>query len=152
MEPAVLAALHARCFVSPPPWSAAAFAGLLADAQVALLAEPGGRGFALARVVADEAELLTLAVLPEARRQGVGRALLARFEQLAAARGAARGFLEVAEDNAAACALYAAAGWSPVGRRPGYYRVPGRAPVAALVLERRFAAAAGSGAATLPGA
>ena len=105
MSPEDLAALHARCFdESPPPWSAAAFAGALA-APGAFLLTAGG-AFLLGRVVADEAELLTLAVAPENRRQGTARALLGRFEAGARARGAAGAFLEVAASNAAARALY----------------------------------------------
>jgi len=134
MTPAALAALHARCFDLPPPWSAASFAGLLADPAVGLLADPGGRGFALLRVAADEAELLTLAVDPAARRQGVARALLAGFDRSAAAAGARRAFLEVAETNAAGRALYAGCGWHQQGRRPRYYTRPGQPPVAAIVL------------------
>ena len=70
---------------------------------------------------ADEAELLTLAVEPSARRQGLGRALVDEFDAVARLRGAARGFLEVASDNAAAQALYAGAGWERTGRRRDYY-------------------------------
>ncbi|MFN3938429.1 MAG: ribosomal-protein-alanine acetyltransferase, partial [Gemmobacter sp.] len=58
---------HARCFTSPPPWSEAAFAAALADPNGFLCGE--GAGFALGRVTLDEAELLTLAVAPEARRR-----------------------------------------------------------------------------------
>lgn len=82
---------------------------------------PDGAGLALARVAADEAEILTLAVLPEARRRGVGGALLASVAAGAAARGARALFLEVAVGNAPARALYAAAGFVAVGRRRGYY-------------------------------
>uniref|UniRef100_UPI001F012A0B GNAT family N-acetyltransferase n=1 Tax=Falsiroseomonas oryziterrae TaxID=2911368 RepID=UPI001F012A0B len=98
-----------------------------ADAIRLMLEMPGAfglvarDGFVLARVAADEAEILTLAVLPEARRQGVGGALLAGAMAAAAARGAAAMFLEVSEGNAAARALYAAAGFSGVGRRRRYY-------------------------------
>ncbi len=132
--PSELAALHRACFILPPPWSEAAFAGLLAAPGAMLLAAPGG--FLLGRVVADEAEILTLAVAPAARRRGIGAALVARFLAAAAARGAGRAFLEVAADNAAAQALYAGAGFAPAGRRPGYYRGAGGAAVDALVLAR----------------
>jgi ribosomal-protein-alanine N-acetyltransferase len=130
--PEDLAALHARCFSAPPPWGAEAFRELLRSDGVYLCAL--GPGFALGRVVLDEAELLTLAVAPEARRVGHGRSLLAAFEAGAIRRGATAAFLEVAAGNAAACALYAGAGYRQVGRRRGYYGAGGDA----LVLSRRL--------------
>ena len=135
MEPRVLARVHARCFVNPAPWDAAAFAALLAGPGVRLLADAEGRGFLLARVVADEAEVLTLAVDPAARRAGVARALLGRFDAL----GAAQGFLEVSAENGAALALYQACGWAEAGRRKGYYRAPGQPIADALILCKSFA-------------
>ncbi len=93
---------------------------------------PDSAGFLLGRILAGEAEVLTLAVHPDARRRGIGRDLLARFLARAAAGGAARAFLEVAEDNPGALALYAAAGFAAVGRRRGY-AAPG---VDALVMAR----------------
>ena len=94
-------------------------------------------GFILCRVAADEAEVLTLAVLPEARRRGVGGALLTSALALALAWGVRTFFLEVAEDNPAALALYQGAGFGPIGRRPGYYR-RASGSVAAIVLSRRL--------------
>ncbi|MDP9097265.1 MAG: GNAT family N-acetyltransferase [Pseudomonadota bacterium] len=78
-------------------------------------------GFILARSVADEAEILTLAVDPAAQRGGIGRALLTHAVDAAASRGAGAMFLEVAETNEAARALYAACGFREVGRRQRYY-------------------------------
>ncbi len=78
-------------------------------------------GFVLARAVADEAEILTLAVDPLLQRQGAGRLLLRAAMHGARQRGAAAMFLEVAPSNAAALALYGAAGFAQVGRRPRYY-------------------------------
>ena len=125
---------HARCFTTPRPWTAAEFAALLAEPPVfATLAETG---FALGRVVADEAELLTIAVAPEARRQGEGRALLDGFLRTARARGAETAFLEVAADNTPAIALYERGGFAPAGRRRGYYTQPGGPALDALVMTR----------------
>lgn len=134
MDAAALARLHGHCFTLPPPWSEAAFAGLLAQPGVFLLTEPAG--FVLGRVILDEAELLTLAVDPAARRQGTGRRLLAAFAAEASARGATRAVLEVAAGNAAARALYAGAGWAEAGRRRGYYRGTGGVVDDALILAR----------------
>ena len=115
------AAIHAEAFAGPDdaPWSAAAFADLLGQAGVFAAEAPDG--FILMRAAADEAEILTLAVRPAARRGGQGGRLVGEGVLAAAARGAARVFLEVAEDNAAARALYARAGFVEAGRRRGYY-------------------------------
>ena len=75
----------------------------------------------MGRAVAGEAELLTLVVESAARRRGIGRALLVRFEIAAYQNDARDAFLEVAADNTAALTLYQAAGWQEVGRRSGYY-------------------------------
>ena len=134
----MLAALHARCFTTPRPWRAAEFEALLAQESVFLVGD--ATGFALGQSAGAEAELLTLAVPPDARRQGRGRALMAAFHAEAAARGASTALLEVSAENAAARALYAAEGYAEIGRRKGYYRAP-RGPAAdALVLTRPLSA------------
>lgn len=140
----LLAALHAPCFPEEP-WPADAFAGLLESPGVFGLiggadpaeAEPA-RGFILGRIAADEAEVLTLAVLPEARRAGLGGRLLTAAFAWSAACGVGTLFLEVAEDNPAALALYRGAGFRAVGQRPNYYR-RGAGSVAAVVLSCRLA-------------
>jgi ribosomal-protein-alanine N-acetyltransferase len=141
VTPGVLAALHARCFTSPRPWNEAEFADILADPLAFLLVE-GDAGFLLGRAVAGEAELLTIAVAPEARQRGLGRKLVSRFLYQARLRGAETAFLEVAEDNTAAKTLYARAGFTEAGRRRGYYRAPTGQAVDALVLRRVLAEAA----------
>jgi len=124
-----LAALHATAFDTP--WTAAAFADLLNQAGV-FEAETAD-GFILMRVVVDEAEILTLAVHPEARGRGQGARLVAEGVAGAVARGADRVFLEVAEDNVPARALYARAGFVETGRRPGYYSRPDGSRATALL-------------------
>jgi ribosomal-protein-alanine N-acetyltransferase len=79
-------------------------------------------GYALAWWVVDELELLALATLPEVRRQGVARQLLAQLIESTRAAGGRRVTLEVAHGNAAARALYAAAGFVTFNVRKGYYR------------------------------
>ncbi|OZA00824.1 MAG: ribosomal-protein-alanine acetyltransferase [Rhodobacterales bacterium 17-64-5] len=135
MTPDDLARLHARSFTTPRPWSVAEFSDFLADPLVFLLLE-GDAGFLLGRAVAGEAELLTLAVAPEARRRGLARKLVNRFLYQARLRGAESAFLEVADDNAAARALYAGAGFVRAGRRRGYYAGPDKQVRDALVLRR----------------
>jgi ribosomal-protein-alanine N-acetyltransferase len=116
-----LAAIHAQSFTEMPrPWSASEIAEV-ADAPGAILLEEAA-GFALGRVVLDEAELLTIAVAPAARRAGLGRRLLTAFERAAAHRGAVRVFLEGAGRTTAAQALYLSSGYDPVGARRGYYQ------------------------------
>ena len=138
-----MAALHARCFVTPRPWSAAEFAGFLTDnlcfSLTALSQEGPAKnlaGFLVGRVVAGEAELLTLAVAPEARRQGIAARLLAAFLAEARARNAETAFLEVAADNQAALALYRAGGFAPVGLRPAYYPRVAAPALDAVVMAR----------------
>ena len=120
MAPA-MAPIHAEAFAGPhdSPWSAAAIAALLQ--QPGVFSVHGEDGFILMRAVAGEAEILTLAVRPAARRAGVGARLVRMGLEGAVERGATRVFLEVAEDNVAARALYAGAGFVEAGRRPGYY-------------------------------
>ena len=129
-----LAAIHGRAMVVPPPWSAQTFQGFL-DIPGAILATSAD-GFALGRVVADEAELLTLAVAPEARRRGQAQQCLQDFEHNSRNMGAARVFLEVAATNAAARALYREAGFDEDGVRKGYYRSPTGDVIDAIVMSK----------------
>lgn len=131
-----LAEIHAAAL--PAPWDAAALEALLDQAGVFAIEQPDG--FILLRTVADEAEILTLAVRPESRRQGLGARLVHEGATTAAARGAARLFLEVADDNTAALALYARAGFAEAGRRPGYYARPDGGRQDALILALNFPA------------
>ena len=115
-----LAAIHAESFPPRERWGADAFAlHLPLPGVLALIADAGG--LVLARVAADEAEILTLAVTPPARRRGLGRQLLGAAGTAAVAMGAVTMFLEVSEANHPARALYAACGFVPVGRRRQYY-------------------------------
>lgn len=119
---AALAALHSVCFSEH--WSALGLGELMAlPGTFGLVADEAGgiRGFALARIAADEAEVLTLAVHPAWRRQGLGRELVAETVRLASARGGHEMFLEVAAANFAARELYAAFGFQQAGLRKGYY-------------------------------
>jgi ribosomal-protein-alanine N-acetyltransferase len=129
-----LAAIHAETF--DRPWGQAALANLLDAPGVFALTDPKSHGFILIRLVADEGEILTLAVIPPARRQGLARRLLEQAVVTAVSRGAASLFLEVSADNAAAIGLYRAAGFGVVGRRADYYARSAGPPVDALVLKK----------------
>jgi [ribosomal protein S18]-alanine N-acetyltransferase len=135
---ALLAGLHAVCFEER--WDAAALASLLAmPGALAFLAaaEAEPLGFVLLRRAAEEAEIISIGVRPEARRSGIGRQLLAAAEAAARDGGAARLFLEVAADNFQALALYSTNGFTEVGKRPNYYRRIGAA-MTALVLSKEI--------------
>lgn len=119
MTPAELAGLHALCFTTPRPWAEAEFTSILSTTGAFLITRQNG--FLIGRVIADEAELLTIAVAPDARRTGTGRALMAEFNATSRGQGATAAFLEVAADNHAALALYRATGWEQVGQRRRYY-------------------------------
>lgn len=80
-------------------------------------------GFSLVRTVADESELLLIAVDPNHRRRGIGRGLLDHFLEQARSDGVGRVHLEVRDGNPAT-AMYREAGFSSVGRRRNYYRAP----------------------------
>jgi len=88
--------------------------------------EPDGRvaGYAFASIVADEGEILNLAVEPGVRRHGLGRLLLEAVLDLCRREGAATVYLEVRASNAAALHLYERAGFHSVSTRRGYYRNP----------------------------
>ena len=129
-DPAQLAAIHASAFDAP--WDAAAIKALLDMPGAEVEAEVGG--FLLWRSAADEAEIVTLAVRPEARRRGLGGRLLDRTMERARDLGVTRLFLEVAHDNTAALALYISRGFEPVGKRSEYYVRPDGARADALIL------------------
>ncbi|MGR3714935.1 MAG: GNAT family N-acetyltransferase [Shimia sp.] len=129
-----LAHLHAAAFDTARAWSANEIAALL-DSPFTFLVQRDD-GFALGRAVAGESELLTLAVHPDGRRKGLGRALLAAFEAESRNRDATRAFLEVAEDNGPALALYVASGYHSTARRPDYYRRNDGSQIAASLMEK----------------
>lgn len=123
----ILAAIHAPCFEDS--WDAGAMSALLATpGSTALLATQDNNGhsepvgFALLRSATDEMEVLTLAVLPHKRRRGVARALLQAVRRHAEETGASKIFIEYAQNNIAAHALYEKAGYTQNGVRMNYYK------------------------------
>ncbi len=137
-----MAAIHRTAFPPREAWGI--------DAIAIQLALPGGFGWLdprggmiLVRLAADEVEVLTLAVAPAARRQGIGARLLEAALRVARAHGAHTAFLEVSVGNAAARALYARAGFTPVGQRRRYYPDGTDALVLRRALSRPDATAAG---------
>lgn len=137
-QAAEIAHIHAQLF--SPAWSEESVRGLLDHpASTAFLAVLGGQpkttvGFVMAQLAADEAEILSVGVLPEWQRKGIGRRLIegvARAVQRAEAKTL---FLEVAADNDAALELYSRSGFLGTGLRRGYYEREGQAPVDAVTL------------------
>ena len=116
----VMAAIHAAAFSGAEAWSRTVFSLQLALPNVVGLLHPSG-GFILLRTVADEAEVLTLAVMPAVQDNGIGGALLREATTRLAALGVRTMFLEVSVANSAARHLYARNGFVETGRRPHYY-------------------------------
>lgn len=135
----VASALHADAFASlgERGWTRQEIAELLAAPGVAgvlVQSDEETIGLALCRIAADEAELLTIAVRADHRRQGAGAALLRLVLALVRERGARNLFLEVGSDNPAALHLYRQAGFQAVGRRRAYYSRPGQRDADAIVM------------------
>lgn len=120
-EAGELARVHAQAF--DHPWSADELAEVMGSpGAFALVVEDSGPvAFILCRAIAGEAEILTLAVEPAARRRGLARALVEAAAGAARLAGAEAMFLEVADDNLAAIGLYESAGFGRAGLRRGYY-------------------------------
>ena len=117
----IMSAAFSPCFGEA--WTRSQCSGILPMAGVSLTIAEEGRapvGFSLVRRVADEAELLLLAVDPKHQRRGIGQALLDDFVADALAHGAHRLHLEVRDGNPAV-SLYHVAGFIPAGRRRNYY-------------------------------
>ena len=134
-DAAAFAAVHALAFETP--WSAGDIRPFIDDRAsfgfAAETAEGAVAGFILCRIMAGEAEILTLAVDPAHRRQGLATSLV--IHAMAAARVSADSmFLEVAADDPGAIALYEKTGFEPVGRRGAYYARRGAAAVDAVVM------------------
>ena len=117
----LIAGMHHICFAEP--WNEKAMAELLALPGVYgwLAAGETPEGFVMARIAADEAEILTLLVLPPYRRHGLARRLLEAALDNAKVQGVEKMYLEVASSNDSARQIYIKIGFKQVGRRKGYY-------------------------------
>lgn len=103
----------------------------------ALVNEKPAAGFVLSRQAADEEELLLVAVRPDLRERGLGKALLSLFEKAAASRGANKLFLEMRANNPAEN-LYRKAGFEPIGTRKGYYRTQSGSLIDAITFSKHL--------------
>lgn len=128
----LLADIHTSCFGKG--WDGQTIQDLLTViGSIAFVAEQG-RGFALLRLLGEEAEILTLAVRETYRRQGMANALVDAMLSYGQARGARHFFLEVRESNSAAQALYGRHGFIPLSRRKDYYHNPDGTSEDAIVM------------------
>ena len=112
-----LANLHKLCFPHKP-WTAGDFADLKKSGCEIVASE---NGFIVWRTVADECEIITIGVHPDARGAGIAMAMLTLIEGESRKAGAKKIFLEVSTQNASAIALYKKCGFVETGRRPEYY-------------------------------
>ena len=133
-DASAIAALHGRSFRRG--WSEQEVEGLLLDRHVIAHRATAGTqltGFIMSRLVEDEAEILSVAVVERQRNRGLGRQLLNLHLRRIVGLGARTIFLEVDEHNMPALRLYQHAGFQEVSRRPGYYSGTG---ATALILRR----------------
>jgi ribosomal-protein-alanine N-acetyltransferase len=134
---AALAQLHGASFHRG--WGEGEFDAMLREPNTLVhRLRRGGKviGFAVSRMAADEAEILSIAVTARERGRGLSRGLLATHLGHLAGRGVRTVFLEVEENNQPATRLYAKAGFAVVGRRERYYREAGGEERNALVMRR----------------
>jgi len=132
----VLEQIHAASF--PDGWTRETFDHLLTENQtcgwMATSVDETPLGFILARVVADEAEILTFAVHPSSQGQGLGRYLIMELMNFLKSVRCMKIFLEVALDNRAAIDLYTSVGFKCVGTRPNYYQRNAQTFISASVM------------------
>ncbi len=137
MTPERCAEIYARAFQGHSRlWRIDEFRDLMRNPHVVFVHR--SHSFAFARVVADEAELLTIATDPPHQGQGLGHACLQNLERQCALHGAAVIFLEVAATNAHAIHLYSRENYQTTGTRPNYYTHDGVA-VDALLMQKPLA-------------
>ena len=132
-----LAQLHGASFHRG--WGEGEFESMLAERNTLVHRLRLGRGiigFAVSRLAADEAEILSIAVAPDYRGRGLSRSLLLTHLGHLAGRGVATVFLEVEENNQPARRLYQRAGFTVAGRRERYYREANGEQLNALLMRR----------------
>lgn len=120
---AALAEIEKACFHAP--WSETMLREEL-DKGIFLVVERDGQaiGYVGCQTVLDEGYITNVAVSPDCRRQGVGRALIEELAQRARAQGLSFVTLEARASNAPAIALYEGAGFVRVGVRKNFYTAP----------------------------
>lgn len=112
-----LSNLHQKCFPNRP-WSADDFRDLKQSGCEIIMSE---NGFIVYRIAVDEAEIITIGVNPEMRRNGIASTMIGIIEKTLKNQGVKKIFLEVASNNEPAKRLYESMGFKMVGLRPKYY-------------------------------
>ena len=136
MTPTEMAELHRAEPTGQRAWSEAEFSAMLCASNA--LSVTCNTGFAVGQIILDEAELFLIITKPENRKQGVGRRILATFEQQALQNNIRRIILEVAYSNVAARALYTSNGYQQIAVRKNYYTFPSGRRVDAIVMEKHL--------------
>ena len=136
MTPTEMAELHRAEPTGQRAWSEAEFSAMLCASNA--LSVTCNTGFAVGQIILDEAELFLIITKPEHRKQGVGRRILATFEQRALQNNIRRIILEVAYSNVAARALYTSNGYQQIAVRKNYYTFPNGRRVDAIVMEKQL--------------
>jgi ribosomal-protein-alanine N-acetyltransferase len=136
MTPAKMAQLHRAEPTGQRAWSEAEFSAmLLAKNALSITCDDG---FALGQFLLDEAELFLIMTEPKHRSQGVGRRMLALFEEQAFKNEVRRIILEVSATNIAARALYTSTGYQEIAVRKNYYTFPNGSQADAIVMEKHL--------------
>ncbi|MFQ6696541.1 MAG: ribosomal protein S18-alanine N-acetyltransferase [Alphaproteobacteria bacterium] len=112
-----LSNLHKKCFPTKP-WSADDFRDLKNSGCEIIMSE---NGFVVYRIAVDEAEIITIGVNPDFRRNGIASAMIGIIEKTLKNQAVKKLFLEVASNNIPAQKLYESMGFKTVGLRPKYY-------------------------------
>ncbi|WP_051927650.1 GNAT family N-acetyltransferase [Ruegeria halocynthiae] len=128
-----MASTHAAAFAQSRPWTVQEFSDLLSNRFTHHVGNADS--FALFQVIAQEAELLTIATHPTSQRQGLARQRMSDWHSVARDLGATRAILDVASDNLPAIALYEHCGYRPCGLRKGYYLLENNKKTDAVVME-----------------
>ena len=136
MTPAEMAQIHSAAFHNARAWNVQEFETLIAQNTTVFATD--GQAFVLGRVILDEAEILTLACLPEVQRRGHARAALLLFESQLISRGCETIFLDVAEDNESAIRLYQSTGFATISSRPAYFLRKNGDSVSGLVMRKNL--------------
>lgn len=134
MTPQEMASTHAAAFTQSRPWTAEEFADLLANRFTHVIGN--AESFAVFQVIANAAELLTIATHPNHQRQGLGQRTMQRWQEQAHRLGGAHAVLDVAADNDPAISLYRRCGYTACGTRHAYYLRENAPNVDAIVMER----------------
>jgi ribosomal-protein-alanine N-acetyltransferase len=133
MTPQEMAHIHAAAFTQSRPWSDREFADLLDNRFTHTIGN--AESFALFQVIADEAELLTIATHPSHQRQGLALKSMQEWHAKARKMGATRAFLDVAANNHPAIALYQRSGYTQCGLRKDYYTTENAEKIDAILME-----------------